>query len=618
VVLLLLQIQHLIVSNTEEAMSQTSASATFQRAKDWSDTVFDYAEPRSDQRSLQNKIILDHFARHRWLYCVLCLILAVCAYRLSMLSSSLSYLSIPLLIFVFPNFRRPIVSVIQRFTQYFLAFVVVACNAFLVICSFQECFDRDSGERWNAFSSYFHLPTHDVSPRDLLLGVLAFACTLSLTFLFTRPYLSRIRLSFLLLVLGCSAIVLTLPAEVVVSRHASERFLAGLTSSIALMSGIVTVIWSILAILILARRISAQNLAGADLPEGPVDEYIKTSNSIAGTSMVIAFFGVTTCWGYVSGLDRFIDIRAAFARDLIASAILQDTQLQKKLTDIAQSPGNANKGSDPVHDDGWDAQNQEHTLLKSDPPRVDTLPKPIWLEKVTVDSIEETETPIFEHYSEGITFGVTVKEADRPNAWKSQATLFFPIDSPPHNTLALGASCLNGVDDAISYAKIYRTCESGVIDRGAKFPFIDIDFPIQYIILATFISIAGCIIIIADRIRAILKMSLGSRTEPWIVLDAFSMNGKLIGAVWVLGLAATPWLLIALAVGITALQIRLDGSVSTVLHDSLLASTLLSGTIVSALLSTSLIGALMTLRFRITTHSVSGTAPNSLVGSSAD
>jgi len=114
-------------------MSQTSASATFQRAKDWCDTVFDYAEPRSDQRSLQNKIILDHFARHRWLYCVLCLILAVCAYRLSMLSSSLSYLSIPLLIFVFPNFRRPIVSVIQRFTQYFLAFVVVACNAFLII-----------------------------------------------------------------------------------------------------------------------------------------------------------------------------------------------------------------------------------------------------------------------------------------------------------------------------------------------------------------------------------------------------------------------------------------------------------------------------------------------------
>ncbi len=230
----------------------------------------------------------------------------------------------------------------------------------------------------------------------------------------------------------------------------------------------------------------------------PSNEYVKAASVIASTALVIAFFGLNTCLSYTASLDRFIGIREAFAADLVALAIPLSPELQQNLVNRKRTHQISGSGIDYVDEDAQ----LDYEALKATLPPVDRItPRPLWLEKAEIQSVIDHNGGFLSSYRRGIMFEITVKEADRPHSWSAFPTLSFPDDLMPNHTLKAAAECAGQLDDATTYDKIYRACEKTVLDRGVKFPLIDVEFPIQYIILVTFIAICGCIIILSDLSR---------------------------------------------------------------------------------------------------------------------
>jgi hypothetical protein len=230
------------------------------------------------------------------------------------------------------------------------------------------------------------------------------------------------------------------------------------------------------------------------------------------------------------------------------------------------------------------------------------VPKAIWLENFSIVSMEEHSDTFLASYPRGIMFKVQVKEADLPHPWKSNPTLLFLSDLSETHTLRAAAACTDHLDENVTFDKIYRSCEKNVIGRGVKFPLIDSEFPIEYIVLVTFLAISGCIAILSDRIQIILDLPPATEIEPWILLDASSAVGKFIANAWVVALAATPWLLISVATAISALQTRVAGSTTSGLQDASIASLLFLGLVISFVLSISLLRRLISLRFARQVH----------------
>ena len=183
-----------------------------------------------------------------------------------------------------------------------------------------------------------------------------------------------------------------------------------------------------------------------------------------------------------------------------------------------------------------------------------------------------------------------------PGAWNAMPAMSFPYDLNTNHTLAAAATCTDSGGSPVAFGAVYRSCELAVLDRGVKFPLVEVEFPVQYVIAVTFLAMAGCLIVFSDRVQAVLTIPPSTRIEPWILLAASRFGSRVLANGCVLALVASPWLLIAIAVRITSLQIRVEGSVSSVSHDITLASFLLLALVIAAFLSESVLGGLIALR----------------------
>jgi hypothetical protein len=306
---------------------------------------------------------------------------------------------------------------------------------------------------------------------------------------------------------------------------------------------------------------------------------------VAVAALLIAFFGLTTCWGYAGNLDRLIGVRSALAADMVAAVIGRDAQLSQNLRTRARPQEWYKEG-----------QADFDAIQKAWPKDAGSSVKPAWMEQATITPMGFRTRGFLDKNPTGSAFNVSVKEIGIPGSWQASPMLNFPGDLSTSHTLDVVASCVDTFDTTATFDKVYWTCEKSILGKGVKFPFVDVEFPVQYVIGATFLALAGCLIVLSDRIQAILEMPPSSRIKPWILLDASRTGSRLLANGWVLALVAAPWLLIATAVRIESLQVRAEGSVSSVLHDAILSGFLLLGVIAAASLSRSLLGGLTTLR----------------------
>jgi hypothetical protein len=537
---------------------------------------------------LETRVIVDHLARYRILYLAIGLAILGGLWlwaggSTNDVPSLLIYLAV-LLVFVLPR-AWPRLERGQQIVQDTMALTLTLTIGWGALVSLVDVFDRDSDARLQPIN---HRLTSEILMGGWFVAIsLIVAGIISLLLaVFLRPRPNRTQLSFVMILVACSTAVISGPAAATRWVHNSGEFLAVIgmsliTSVLCALGWVTGIAW----LLVLARRQNLTVAVEAVSEDSPADKYVSAGSSVAVAALLIAFFGLTTCWGYAGSLDRLIGVRTALAADMVAAVIGRNAQLSQYLRTRDRPQEWYKEGT---LDFG--------AIQKAWPKDAGALIKPAWMEQATITPVEFRTRGFLDNNPTGSGFDVNVKEVGVPGSWQASPTLNFPGDLDTGHTLGVAANCADTFDSGASFDKVYWTCEKSVLGKGVKFPFVDVEFPVQYVIGATFLALAGCLIVLSDRIEAILEMPPSSKIEPWILLDASRTGSRWLANGWVLALVAAPWLLIATAVRIESLQVRAEGSVSTVLHDAVLSGFLLVGVIMAAYLSRSLLGGLITLR----------------------
>lgn len=544
-----------------------------------------FSEPDYCPRTIPDHLITRHFAGRGWIYAVA--IGAFVAWQFQPTTTAL-YASGLLAAFVIPLVRYRPVAVLQEVLRTGIVLLLISVNLFSIPSSLMEVFDRSAGERHDAVPFSTALDSDKFFIISLVAPFIAAIPMVTIR----RLRLSRMRMALIALMASCAALGLTYSSNLVRSRHDSGGPLSGLGADIAEYLAAMTILWAVSAASIIARSVPAQIPPWIPTSEGSSKEYIKAASALATTALIIAFFGVNTCWDYAAHLDRFIDVREAFAADLVAKAILDTPELKTALTDRQTSPGTGPTSTEQQVD-------ADFRVLQKRLPRLNNVtPRPVWLQNANLQSIDFSFSGSFVPLPpRGLAFSVKITEADHPGTWQANPVLEFPADLALTHTVQLAGNCGVQLEDEATYDKVYRACEKAVLERGVKFPLIDVEFSIQYIILVAFVAICGCLVLLSDRIQRALETQVAQDSEAWIIVDATTGAGRVFANAWVFALCATPWLLVGLATAICALQIRVDGSVSESKSDGITAALMIAGAGLSAVLSCSLLRRVALLRF---------------------
>ena len=285
---------------------------------------------------LQTRVVVDYVARYRLVLGLaglgVLVALAIPQYGRDAMQLG-SYLLWLLLgtwsVFVLPTLTG--LGAVQRFLQNVSAMVVLVATASLALFSFLDVFDRLAVDqrvpRWVAYGLN-GLEIRVVGP----LVVVALLAAAALSFP-RRCWPNRLHLVFVVAVVACACEVVAIPSEATLLMHAPEGFLRGISvCTFAIIQGFGGLVWAGAALLILARRQDLSIPLDTPAENSPADKYVGAGSSVAVTSLLIAFFGLCTCWGYANNLDRLIRVRAALATDLVAATIHRDAALTAQLS----------------------------------------------------------------------------------------------------------------------------------------------------------------------------------------------------------------------------------------------------------------------------------------------
>jgi hypothetical protein len=535
---------------------------------------------------LETKAIVDHVARYRIQH--LAILLAMWAgirIWVGLRASDIPGLPVMLALLVVILLPRawPRLERVQQIVQDAMVWMLTLGMGMGGVLSLIDVFDRESDARLKEVSGWL---VGDGVGRVVAIVLILLAVLSLLLAVLPRPRPNRIQLTFVLLMASFSAATVSLPAAWTRMQHNPGGLLDEIGPAWA-ASLLCVLGWTVgvLSLLVLARRQRLTVGTQTASADSAADQYVSAGSAVAVTSLLITFFGVTTCWSYAENLDRLIGVRTAVATDMIAAVILGNAQLSQELRTRTRLQDWTKEG-----EADFDA------VEKAWPKDAGSLVKPAWMEEATITPSGFRDAGLFSGGPDGSQFDVSVKEVGIPGSWEASPALNFPNDLNTSHTLGAAASCVDTYDPTATFDKVYWTCEKSVLGKGVKFPFVDVEFPVQYVIGSTFLALAGCLLILTDRIEAILEMPPSTKIEPWILLDASRTGSRLLANGWVLALVVAPWLLIATAVRIASLQVRAEGSVSTVAHDAMLSAFLLLGVMAAAYLSRPLLGGLITLR----------------------
>jgi len=561
------------------------------------------AAPMRPGSRLGNTLILLHFEKFRWIYIGLSVIVFGLTLFMAELYSAWLFAVPPLLLLLFvlrlPQFPR--LSLALRFLQYTCVLYLGISVLMQSILALLDIFDRFGNQREPAWLHAIGFSDNTAIERLLYWQTLLPAgCIAVLLIAFARKRDLRTRLAFFCLLVGVSCACVDIPSAMVRLGFNSGEFLAALGPSlVGAITALLLTAWALAVVSVLARKPVLDDVTPPANPDSPTNEYMKAASAAATTALVIAFFGVNTSIGYVRDLKDFIGVRQAYVADLIAaqinhSVVFKDGVVDRKRAYVKGGDGNLYLATEELSAD--------YAAFNANRQKLSDIPKPLWLEDFAIVDIQDHGNTFLADYPRGIMFTATVKEIDQPQAWKSNPTLLLPEDLREVHTLRVGAICADRIDEKSTPEVIYRACEKQALNRGVKFPFIDTEFPVEYVVLVAFVSLIGSVAFLSDRIRAILDLPLPSAVEPWILLDAKTMFGKLVANGWVLALVVAPWLLVCAEAAITALRTRVVGSTTLWWQDSLMALLIVLASCLCCFISVHLIRDLITLRYTRRLH----------------
>src|SRR5664280_1999910 len=361
-------------------------------------------------RSLEDELVLRHFARYRWLYLTISVALTTLAYAGAPLFPH-AYYPLPALVlifFVLPLVRRPRVSALQRFVQYFVVTLFALATVSQTLLGFLDIFDRTTQDRLARLPFRLQVSHDQITTGAFHWWTLALSLVLSMLLLRVRSVpLSRIRIAFWSLSLGCACAAITIPSAIVLWQHNSGDLLAAFgPSTIGAFLSLALLAWSLAAVSILAKKTSPSLEIAAEIEDNPANEYVKAASTVATTALLIAFFGLNTCWGYIGNLSRFIYVREAVAADYIAWAIEHDPAFKPTLLARQRSFVTGRDGRQYLSPQDLNADAE---VLQKHPPQMAFIPKAVWLENFSIVSMEDHDDTFLASYPRVIMFNVQVK-----------------------------------------------------------------------------------------------------------------------------------------------------------------------------------------------------------------
>ena len=549
-----------------------------------------YEEPGGE--NAVDRLVLHHVAQNRLIYVALAALLMVPALAEDMVSASIYIcVLVVLLLFVVPTFPNRFAERMQRVLRVAGVSLLVTPTLFYTALAFLDIFDRRDGQRLpHLVDKLSSLLARESKDPDVLLNatdhwffLVLCMCVFVVLMLASATKWPRSKIAFQTLTVAVGCMVIDIPAAAVRLLHNSGLFLDALGPALeggAFVAALAA--WSVAVLAIVARRTKIERRPVVE--EAPTSEYTKAASAAATAALVVIFFSVNACWGYIRDLDGFFSVRKGILSDYVSEMVDKSPELKAALakTQAIENPG--------------ERIAKQTTLLKGGLEGKWLATPPPWMEWLKITNVTGRPGGMLEDYKTGVLVEAAVKEVDLASPWVADATLNFPEDLRIRHTYAAGGGCADTLDERSSTDQVYRSCEKSVVKRGVKFPLIDTEFPVTYVVVVAFFSCSGAIVYLLDRLGALLKLPRTSKVEPWILMDASTRAGGMLARGWIAMLSSGLWLLTGAATAITAMRVRVEGSHSTPASDVLIAFCLIVAVIVSAGLSTSLLRSFSALR----------------------
>jgi len=367
-----------------------------------------------------------------------------------------------------------------------------------------------------------------------------------------------------LALLSWSCLAFSFPAAVVGAQYSDGTFLSFLTSAFfESAAAIIVLVWS-LGPLLFGNRRDAENprrLRRLRVLDGK--SLLEEIRTYATTILVVAIFGVATAVSFTNKLDSVMSLRNAFAHDVVATLVNQ-------LETPPLQPGRSS--ATEIADD-------EANLLQKALPHTYS-PLPPWAQSIGVSDIAATHRGFLDSTPTGVSFTVTVNEADN-RSWTGRTILPAFPNQPikPTATATFSAASSAGFEIRPDYQKpdyleTFRTTEGALIRQQVALPGVPLQIPVAPVTAICLLTICACLAFITDRVALILAQEQWTWPTTWLLIDSTTFAAKCAARVWLSALFLAPWVLMSFLIGDLALEIRAAGSETSLAVDALMMAGL--------------------------------------------
>jgi hypothetical protein len=304
-----------------------------------------------------------------------------------------------------------------------------------------------------------------------------------------------------------------------------------------------------------SARMPSRSAARSPIADGDFTKSLSSASQISVVTLVLLYLGISQTSGYASRIAELIELRHAFAADILHDFF-------------------ANGGTLNTSTLGPDGQPRDHSGLVPDVPWGD------------VEIVKYAAERLDHRYS------VQVRETLNKETWSvNEYRQTFGGKSTQQVADRQGVR----YDAAEGSIKIYPRVEAQIRAKEVAFPGTGLSFELASFTLVVPFVVFAALVLLAYRANVAIS-SFSSTKEPWILLDASRGLPALLAWLWLCALTLGPWVLGVLVVQVVGLTLRATGPLKSVVLDSV--ATAYVAVVLTILLTATIsaINALLTLR----------------------